>query len=110
VIADFEGPDYAGWIATGNAFGSHPARKPEGGELLHTAAAGQRPRPITGYVGNGLATSIFNGTAKAPNAAKGTLTSPLFEIRRDDILGMIFRCSLFRTFETKKSRYKDGTR
>jgi hypothetical protein len=26
------------------------------------------------------------------------------------ILGMIFRCSIFRTFGTKESRYKDGTR
>jgi hypothetical protein len=31
-------------------------------------------------------------------------------ISQSVILGMIFRCSVFRTFETKESRYKDGTR
>jgi len=31
-------------------------------------------------------------------------------ITQSVILGMIFRCFVFRTFKTKEPRYKDGTR
>ncbi|MFW5472830.1 GH32 C-terminal domain-containing protein [Knoellia sp. CPCC 206450] len=57
---------YAGWTATGTAFGSQPA-------------AGTLPgqQTVTGYVGERLANSFINF-----DAAQGELTSPAFTIDR----------------------------
>ena len=64
IFEDFEGTDYGGWTATGDAFGTGPAS----GSL-----PGQGP--VTGFVGNGLVNSFHNF-----DAGLGTLTSPAFEI------------------------------
>ena len=66
VIADFEGPDYGDWTATGSAFGLGPVQ----GTL-------PRQRPVSGYQGNGLASSFHGG-----DRATGTLTSPAFTLGR----------------------------
>lgn len=66
VIADFEGPDYGGWTATGEAFGSGPAR----GTL-------PRQMPVSGFRGHGLVNSYTGG-----DGTTGTLTSPPFPINR----------------------------
>src|SRR4051812_21045578 len=62
VLADFEGDDYAGWRATGNAFGTSPAR----GKLGDQQA-------VDGFRGRGFANTFLGG-----DAAEGTLTSPEF--------------------------------
>ncbi len=64
VIADFEGPTYGDWIASGTAFGSGPAQ----GTLPNQQA-------VSGYDGSGLANSYWGG-----DASTGTLTSPSFLI------------------------------
>jgi len=66
VIADFEGPDYGDWKATGEAFGPGPAR-------------GTQPRQmkVTGFQGKGLVNTYFKG-----DGATGTLTSPPVKIQR----------------------------
>ncbi len=64
LLADFEGADYAGWTATGTAFGSAPAR----GTLPNQQNVG-------GFRGNGLVNSYLGG-----DAATGTLTSPEFTV------------------------------
>ncbi|HTH48953.1 MAG TPA: glycoside hydrolase family 32 protein [Candidatus Limnocylindria bacterium] len=64
IIADFEGADYAGWVATGTAFGDGPA---------HGALPEQSP--VGGYRGMGYVNS-YHGTDKAI----GTLTSPEFKL------------------------------
>lgn len=69
IIADFEGDDYAGWIATGDAFGPRPARGTLAGQMH-----------VDGFLGLGLVNSFLGG-----DAAAGTLTSPPFEIRRKTI-------------------------
>ncbi len=69
LIADFEGPDYGRWTATGEAFGPGPA---------HGTLAGQMP--VSGYEGKGLVNSYFNG-----DGTTGTLTSEPFTIQRDYI-------------------------
>ena len=66
VIADFEGADYAGWITTGDAFGTAPAR----GTL-------PSQQQVSGFLGNGLVNSYLNG-----DGAQGTLTSPAFAVQR----------------------------
>ncbi|MHC4329918.1 MAG: GH116 family glycosyl hydrolase, partial [Planctomycetota bacterium] len=66
VLADFEGPDYGDWVATGNAFGTAPAR----GTLT-----GQQN--VSGFVGKGLVNTFLDR-----DAAAGTLTSPEFTISR----------------------------
>jgi len=66
VIADFEGADYGGWTASGDAFGSGPA---------HGALPGQMP--VTGFEGQGLANSFLHG-----DDATGTIASPAFKIER----------------------------
>lgn len=66
VVADFEGPHYAGWIRTGTAFGTGPA---------HGTLPNQMH--VSGYLGKGLVNS-FNGG----DASTGTLTSPPFTIER----------------------------
>jgi sucrose-6-phosphate hydrolase SacC (GH32 family) len=64
LLADFEGPDYAGWTATGTAFGLTPAR----GALPNQQNVG-------GFRGQGLVNSYLGG-----DAATGTLTSPEFTV------------------------------
>ncbi|HPO11941.1 MAG TPA: glycoside hydrolase family 32 protein [Candidatus Hydrogenedentes bacterium] len=66
VIADFEGPDYSGWTATGDAFGQGPAK----GTLPNQMA-------VSGFEGGGLVNSYLNG-----DGTQGTLTSPEFKIQR----------------------------
>lgn len=66
LIADFEGPDYGGWKATGEAFGAGPAR----GTLPNQM-------PVDGFKGKGLVNSFHQG-----DAGTGTLTSPEFKIGR----------------------------
>ena len=66
VIADFEGPDFGAWTATGEAFGTAPAT----GALPDQA-------PLGGFRGRGFASS-FHGRDKAT----GRLTSPEFTLNR----------------------------
>ncbi len=66
VIADFEGADYAGWIATGEAFGKGPAQ----GTLANQ-------QPVEGFLGHGLANTYLGG-----DGPQGTLTSPPFKVER----------------------------
>lgn len=66
LIADFEGPDYGGWTATGTAFGGGPAH----GALPEQA-------PVGGYRGNGYVNSYHGG-----DKATGTLTSPEFKLSK----------------------------
>ncbi|MCP5547997.1 MAG: glycoside hydrolase family 32 protein [Akkermansiaceae bacterium] len=66
LIADFEGADYSGWSATGDAFGNGPA----GGTLPGQMAVGD-------YQGKGLVNSFRGG-----DGSTGTLTSPSFTIDR----------------------------
>ncbi|MBE3069159.1 MAG: hypothetical protein IMZ66_02875 [Planctomycetes bacterium] len=73
VLADFEGPDYGHWKATGEAFGAGPAR----GTL-------PRQMEVTGFQGNGLVNSYLQG-----DGATGTLTSPAFKIERNGITFLI---------------------
>lgn len=69
LIADFEGPDYDGWIAVGEAFGTGPARGTLPGQMR-----------VSGYLGEGLVNSYLRG-----DASIGTLTSPEFRIERSRI-------------------------
>jgi fructan beta-fructosidase len=73
MIADFEGADYGGWEATGDAFGQSP-RWRETEEM----------EEISGFEGNGLATSYQDG-----DRPRGTLSSPEFTIERDHIVFLI---------------------
>ena len=57
VLACFEGTDYGGWKATGEAFGPGPAR----GTLPDQM-------PVSGYVGHGLANTFFHGDAHRRHA------------------------------------------
>ena len=66
LIADFEGKDYGDWKATGEAFGPGPAR----GTL-------PTQMEVTGFEGKGLVSSYYEG-----DDSTGTLTSPMFEIKR----------------------------
>lgn len=63
VLADFEN-GYAGWTATGDAFGDKPAT----GTLPNQ-------QPVRGFRGRGLVNSYLEG-----DRTQGTLTSPPFEI------------------------------
>lgn len=67
VLADFEGPDYAGWTATGEALGDGPARGTLPGQM-----------PVSGYLGDGLVNTFRGG-----DRTTGTLESPPFAIQRD---------------------------
>lgn len=66
VVADFEGPDYGAWKATGTAFGPGPAR----GTLPNQMH-------VDGFQGQGLVNSFRGG-----DATTGTLTSPPFRVER----------------------------
>ncbi|WP_165249512.1 glycoside hydrolase family 32 protein [Paludisphaera soli] len=65
-IADFEGPEYGAWKATGEAFGDAPARGTLPGQMT-----------VEGYRGQGLVNSFHGG-----DDATGELTSPPFRIER----------------------------
>ena len=69
LIADFEGPDYGAWKATGEAFGDAPARGTLPGQMS-----------VEGYRGEGLVNSFRGG-----DDAVGELTSPPFRIERKAI-------------------------
>lgn len=66
LIADFEGADYRSWKATGEAFGSGPARGTLPGQM-----------PVEGFQGKGLVNSFRGG-----DDTTGTLESPPFRIDR----------------------------
>lgn len=66
VVADFEAPDFAGWRATGDAFGQAPA----GGSI-------DRQMKVDGFSGKGFANSYHGG-----DGSTGTLVSPAFKIER----------------------------
>ncbi len=66
VIADFEGPDYGQWLATGEAFGTGPARGTLPGQMA-----------VDGFQGQGLVNSFHRG-----DSTTGTLTSPPFRVDR----------------------------
>jgi sucrose-6-phosphate hydrolase SacC (GH32 family) len=66
LLADFEGPDYAGWTTTGAAFGAAPARGALPGQMA-----------VNGHLGEGLANSFLGG-----DGPTGTLTSPEFTLDR----------------------------
>ncbi len=66
LIADFEGPDYGAWKATGEAFGSAPARGAWPGQMQ-----------VEGFLGKGLVNTFRGG-----DDATGTLNSPPFKIER----------------------------
>lgn len=73
LIADFEGPDYGAWKATGQAFGSGPARGALPGQMA-----------VEGFKGAGLVNSFHLG-----DDATGTLTSPEFRLERKFIAFLI---------------------
>lgn len=66
LIADFEGADFGGWVASGSAFGAGPARGALEGQM-----------PVEGFRGAGLANSYHGG-----DDAQGSLISPPFSISR----------------------------
>lgn len=72
MLADFERTDYAGWQASGDAFGSAPAPGKIGGQ-----------QAVDGFRGRGLVNSFRDG-----DRSEGTLVSPEFEIT-DDYLNFL---------------------
>ncbi len=64
VLAGFDGTDFGGWVASGEAFGTSPAP----GTLPEQA-------PVSGFRGKGFANSFHGG-----DRSRGTLTSPEFEL------------------------------
>lgn len=54
VIGDFEGDDYGGWQATGEAFGDGPARGTLPGQMH-----------VEGFLGKGLVNSFLQGGTAA---------------------------------------------
>lgn len=69
VVADFELADYAGWQATGTAFGPGPAQGTLPNQMV-----------VTGFQGKGLVNTFVDG-----DRSVGTLTSPEFRIERKSI-------------------------
>ncbi|GAA4893193.1 hypothetical protein GCM10023237_09200 [Streptomyces coeruleoprunus] len=69
VLADFEGGGYGDWTATGEAFGTGPARGTLPGQ-----------QPVSGWLGDGLVNTFLHG-----DATTGTLTSPDFTLDKDHI-------------------------
>jgi fructan beta-fructosidase len=66
VIADFEGKDWGGWKAEGDAFGPGPARGTLPGQMA-----------VSGFEGKGLVNSFVGG-----DKSTGALASPPFKIER----------------------------
>ena len=73
LVADFEGADYGDWKATGEAFGTAPAKGKLGGQ-----------KPVSGFKGKGLANTFLKG-----DRAVGTLTSPEITVQRKYIAFLI---------------------
>ncbi len=73
IIADFEGTNYGNWKATGEAFGSAPARGTLPGQMK-----------VDGFQGKGLVNSFVVG-----DKSTGTLTSPSFKVERKFIQFLI---------------------
>lgn len=73
LIADFEADTWAPWTATGEAFGSAPARGALPGQMH-----------VDGFRGKGLVNSFVKG-----DDATGSLTSPEFRIERKFIAFLI---------------------
>ncbi len=73
LIADFEGPSYGMWVATGSAFGSGPAQGTLPGQMH-----------VSGFEGRSLVNSFLGG-----DDAMGKLTSPEFEVSRSTISFLI---------------------
>jgi len=73
LIADFEGSDYGKWQATGDAFGTAPAKG--------TLPSQHR---VEGFKGKGLVNSYLKG-----DGTTGTLMSPEFTIERSYIVFLI---------------------
>jgi len=65
-VADFEGPDFTGWDATGEAFGQAPA-----------AGAIEGQMKVEGFEGKGFANSFHGG-----DYTTGALVSPAFTVER----------------------------
>lgn len=66
LVAGFNGSDYDGWMAEGEAFGEKPAPGKLGGQMN-----------VSGFEGAGLVNSFYGG-----DVTTGTLTSPEVEICR----------------------------
>jgi len=66
LIADFEGADYGGWRAEGDAFGRAPARGTLSGQ-----------QNVHGFLGKGLVNTFLKA-----DGSRGKLTSPEFRIER----------------------------
>lgn len=64
VFADFEGADWGGWTALGDAFDKGPAR-----------GSWPNQQPVTGFLGSGFVNTFVNG-----DKSTGSLTSPEFTI------------------------------
>jgi sucrose-6-phosphate hydrolase SacC (GH32 family) len=73
LIADFEADTWAPWMATGEAFGSAPARGALPGQMH-----------VDGFRGKGLVNSFVKG-----DDSTGSLTSPQFRIERKFIAFLI---------------------
>jgi sucrose-6-phosphate hydrolase SacC (GH32 family) len=73
ILADFESGDYGTWRATGNAFGSAPARGKIGGQ-----------QAVDGFRGRGLVNTFLDG-----DQSEGKLASPEFEITHDHLSFLI---------------------
>ena len=73
LLADFDGADYAGWTATGSAFGTKPANGTLGNQ-----------QPVSGFEGTGLVNSFLGG-----DAPTGALESPIFTIQREYLNFMV---------------------
>jgi non-lysosomal glucosylceramidase len=74
VFMSFDGKDYEGWTATGEAFGARPA-----------AGALASYQSLSGYQGKGLVNTYF----KSSDEPKGRLTSPTFKVQRKFISFLI---------------------
>jgi uncharacterized protein (DUF608 family) len=66
LVHDFEGENYGDWVATGDSFGSGPAK----GTLANQ-------NRVTGFEGRGLVNTYLSG-----DGTTGTLTSPDFTVLR----------------------------
>ena len=73
LIADFEDEDYGDWVATGEAFGSGPAKGALPGQMH-----------VSGYEGRSLVNTFFRG-----DGTVGTLTSPALTIQRPFVCFLI---------------------
>ncbi len=68
-VANFDGPDYGDWVATGTAFGDGPATWTLPNQMA-----------VTGFTGHGFVCSYHGG-----DDSTGTLTSPVFTVDRSHI-------------------------